>query len=72
MQICRSPDAEMDFLKCRLGHYLTVTKDRYAKMQIEFFPEDAEEASCNNIFMHDGAPLQEWQWNGWEIAFQGD
>ena len=36
------------------------TKERYTKMQMEIFPENAEEASCNNIFMHDdGAPLQE-------------
>ena len=68
---CRR-SSEMDFLKCRLGHYLTVTKERYTEIQMEIFQEDAEEASCSNIFMHDGAPLQEWQWNGWEIAFQGD
>ena len=32
-------------------HDLTVTKERYTKMQMEIFPEDAEEASCNNIFL---------------------
>ena len=39
---------------------------------MENFSEDAEKASCNKNFMHDGASLQDWQWNGWEIAFQGD